>query len=207
MTKKYSFALAFLLLVIAFLLLLVIPENAEADPDPVPHPIHLAWDPNPEPDIAGYRLYSGLITRCYDKYVQVDANTNDVALLHLEPNTTYFFAVTAFNTAGLESLYSDELEITTPELTTPTISFSINKKPDSQNPDTTSTDIEIKGYPYATAEVLGSYDLMNWFVISTENLTSYGQLTIDHQISDTTKRFFYKINQTINAQDVIQIDD
>ena len=70
----------------------------------------LAWDPNPEPDIAGYIIYYGVKSRKYDKKVDVGNVTS--GSVNLEEKATYYFAATAYNTSGLESDFSNEVSFT-----------------------------------------------------------------------------------------------
>jgi hypothetical protein len=79
--------------------------------------VTLAWDPNSEPDLAGYRLYYGTASRSYDRTIEV-ADGTSVPVADLDAGTTYYFAVTAYNTAGLESDFSNEVSYTTLEPTT-----------------------------------------------------------------------------------------
>jgi len=73
--------------------------------------VDLAWDPNPESDIAGYVLYYGDASRHYTNSIPVGTATN--ATVHgLIAGATYYFAVTAKNTAGLESDPSNEVTFT-----------------------------------------------------------------------------------------------
>jgi hypothetical protein len=74
--------------------------------------VTLAWDRNSEPDIAGYYLYYGTATGNYATSTNAGNATN--VAVNLVPGTTYFFAVTAFNTAGQESDYSTEISYTVP---------------------------------------------------------------------------------------------
>ena len=67
----------------------------------------LEWDPNPEPDIAGYRVHYGTESRSYDYFLDVGTTTR-VVLSNLEPDKAYFIALTAYNSADLESDYSPE---------------------------------------------------------------------------------------------------
>lgn len=69
--------------------------------------IVLAWDPNLEPDIAGYVVRYGTSSGQYTHTIQV-LNGATVTLAGLTPGT-YYATVTARNLAGLESLPSDEL--------------------------------------------------------------------------------------------------
>src|SRR5690349_21646306 len=73
--------------------------------------VTLAWDRNSEPDIAGYILHSGTNSGVYLNTVNVrNVTTNMVS--GLTPGVTYYFAVTAYNTSGLESDFSNEISYT-----------------------------------------------------------------------------------------------
>jgi chitinase len=75
--------------------------------------IVLAWDPNTEPDLAGYHVYWGNASAQYGAFKAtvpvMPAPTYTTPVL---PNGLYYFAVTAFNTAGLESGFSNEVSAT-----------------------------------------------------------------------------------------------
>lgn len=73
--------------------------------------VTLAWDPNPEQDIVGYRLHYGSKPRAYDTTINA-GNSTSTTLKGLTPGTTYFCAVTAYNRAGLESEFSSEISFT-----------------------------------------------------------------------------------------------
>jgi Fibronectin type III domain len=68
--------------------------------------VQLTWSPNKERNIAGYRLYYGTRSHSYSVHVNVGMST--IATL---TNLTgrHFFAVTAYNTLGLESPFSNEV--------------------------------------------------------------------------------------------------
>lgn len=76
--------------------------------------ITLAWDPNPEPDVEGYRLHYGVASALYTESLDV-GNVTSAIVPDLADATTYFFVVTAYNTAGLESLPSNEVSADTSE--------------------------------------------------------------------------------------------
>ncbi len=73
--------------------------------------VTLRWDQNPESDIAGYRLHYGTASGNYNETLEV-GNMTTVTVSALADTTTYFFVVTAYNTAGLESLPSNEASFT-----------------------------------------------------------------------------------------------
>jgi len=68
----------------------------------------LAWDPNTESDLAGYRIHYGTISGSYTVHTDVH-NVTTYSLTDLTVGQTYYFAVTAYDTAGNESGYSNEV--------------------------------------------------------------------------------------------------
>lgn len=73
--------------------------------------VSLIWDANPEPDIAGYRLYYGPSSGNYVEQIDV-GNTTSATVANLITGITYFFAVTAYDTMALESEFSNEVSTT-----------------------------------------------------------------------------------------------
>jgi len=70
--------------------------------------IHVSWNPNTEPDLAGYRLYVGEASGQYGEPVDVGNVTGHVMEITPQHGATYYFALTAYDTSGNESGYSDE---------------------------------------------------------------------------------------------------
>ena len=67
----------------------------------------LQWNPNTDSSVAGYNLYYGGASRSYTNSLSV-GNTTNAMVSGLVEGKTYFFAVTAYDTQGYESDYSDE---------------------------------------------------------------------------------------------------
>jgi hypothetical protein len=87
----------------------------------------LAWDPNTEPDIAGYKLYCGEASGRYIASIDVGNVTQfQPTLKNLNPGDKAFFVVSAYNTSGLESDYSNEVSYTKPALPQPTLEISVD---------------------------------------------------------------------------------
>jgi hypothetical protein len=70
--------------------------------------VTLKWDPNSEPDLAGYNIYYGTEPGIYGTPINVGKNTQ-YQFPNLESNQTHYFSVTAYNTAGQESTPSIEV--------------------------------------------------------------------------------------------------
>lgn len=77
--------------------------------------INVSWNPNTEPDLAGYRLYVGEASGQYGEPVDVGNVTGHVMEITPEYGATYYFALTAYDTSGNESGYSDEASCFVPD--------------------------------------------------------------------------------------------
>jgi len=84
--------------------------------------VRVAWDPNPEANIQGYRIYYGQTGGGSTNVIDVGNQTTG-AVTNLAYLTTYFFFVTAYNTFGLESDPSESLAYTTPPFTPLSVSL------------------------------------------------------------------------------------
>jgi hypothetical protein len=73
--------------------------------------VPLAWDPNTEPDLAGYKLYYGNASEDYSQVLDV-GDTTMYTVTNLTAGNTYYFAVTAHDASGYESDYSNEVSTT-----------------------------------------------------------------------------------------------
>ena len=70
--------------------------------------ITLAWDPNSEPDIAGYVVEYGESPGQY-WWKETTGNQTTLTLWRLSPGTTYYFVVRAYNETGGQSPSSNEV--------------------------------------------------------------------------------------------------
>jgi len=71
----------------------------------------LSWNLNTERDLAGYQVYYGTASREYVYSIDV----GDITAYRLDDlldSETYFIAVTAYDTSGNESDFSDEVSVT-----------------------------------------------------------------------------------------------
>lgn len=76
------------------------------EPQRVHNPVAFTWDPNTEPDLLGYRFYFGSSSSSYSYYIELDTNFYQA---NFPLNSTRFVAVTALDSAGNESGFSNEV--------------------------------------------------------------------------------------------------
>lgn len=88
-----------LVLVLGGLILWVVPAESGS--------LWLSWNPNAEPDLAGYKVYYGTSSRRYGPPTDVGLVTH-YELTDLEEKITYYVTVTAYDTARNESGFSQE---------------------------------------------------------------------------------------------------
>ncbi len=78
--------------------------------------VTLTWDPNTEPDLAGYDIYYGTASGNYQWKTDV-GNATTYTQSGLNIGATYYFAATAYNTQGLSSGFSNEVVYSVPSCT------------------------------------------------------------------------------------------
>ena len=71
----------------------------------------LTWTANGEPDLAGYKVYIGTVSGIYDVpgSAFVIGKVTSYTFSNLPKGQTYFFAITAYDSAGNESQLSAEV--------------------------------------------------------------------------------------------------
>jgi hypothetical protein len=102
-------------LLLALILAIALASHASAQ-----NSATLAWDPNPEADIAGYVVYFGTATGTYPT-IQDVGNVTTHTFSGLSSTTTYYCAVQSYNSDGLMSDLSSEISF---NLQAATVSFS-----------------------------------------------------------------------------------
>ena len=73
----------------------------------------LAWDPNTESDLAGYRVHYGTASGSYTVHTDVH-NVTTYTVTGLTAGQTYYFAATAYDASGNESGYSSPVSYAVP---------------------------------------------------------------------------------------------
>ena len=86
--------------------------------------VQLLWDPNTEPTLAGYKVHyqADSSAQPFSSTPVIVQNQTSTTISGLDPAHSYYFAVTAYDTSGVESSYSNVVYV--PELVSPTTAIT-----------------------------------------------------------------------------------
>ncbi len=155
---------------------------------PVPTSVTLAWNPSPDPAVTGYRVHYGVASGQYTNSIEA-GNTTSVTIPGLMPGVLYFFAVTAYNSSGVKSPFSNEISYqpSAPPagtqlalLTTPTGQMRLTWAAESGR----SYDIE------------ATQDLNTWSVIGTVAPGASGSVDFTDVNAASFPQRFYRLRDT-----------
>jgi len=80
------------------------------------HAVTLSWNASTG-DVAGYKVYSGTSSGNYNGTTYDAGKFTTLGVDGLQAGTTYYFAAKAYNTAGLQSGFSNQVSYTVPSST------------------------------------------------------------------------------------------
>lgn len=161
------------------LVLLLSPGPARSATLPGPMSVTLAWDASASPNVAGYRLYYGVASRNYTSSIMVgNVTTNTIS--GLTPGVAYFFAVTAHDADGRESLFSDEV-FYLPGI--PTLQIHVTAAGQAV--------LTVRGLAGQTYEIEVTQDFNTWTAMGTVMLDAAGSLDFtDPNVADASWQFY-----------------
>ena len=179
--------------ILAVLSSLILPAALHAAEAP---PVSLAWNANPESDVAGYKVHFGTQSGVYTNVVDVGKVTQAL-LPQLEMGSTYFMAVSAYNSTGLESPRSTEFSVTAATPPPPVgTSFTMGTTAGQGNlkwqyPKSSQTSVE-------RFAVYSSEDLVNWteaarLATSAASSSDSQYLYFDYPYQATRPKMFFKV--------------
>ena len=156
----------------------------------------LAWDPNLETDIVGYSVYydtnsavsNGTNSRAYGKVIEAGTATT-LTISNLVPELTYYFAVTAYKSMGLESIPSNEISYRLP---TDTNTSTVAPRIAGISPQSDRTLLlEFSGTPGATYEIQESTSLQSWLTVTNflADVSGLFRFT-ESNMTNAPKRFY-----------------
>jgi fibronectin type 3 domain-containing protein len=130
LNASYVGPIKHLVWILVGLLCLLASAGAQAQLVPTNNPprVLLSWDPNPETDIGGYKIYYGTNSRVYTVVTNVGKTTNAVTAGYTR-GVRYYWAATAYNTNNLESDLSEEVSLLIPVKPIHVTNLTVNVQP------------------------------------------------------------------------------
>jgi hypothetical protein len=145
--------------------------------------VSLAWTPSSDTNVTGYNIYYGTSSGNYTGKTTV-ANVSTITISNLTCGTTYYFAVTAFDSTGNESVFSNEAQFIVPG----TLALSRGSNPG---------DPMVIKFPVAPThwyEVQASVDLHSWSTIwQTGVASSNNWVQFSDPAASTFQSRFYRL--------------
>ena len=160
------------------------PLEASGQTPTASYHVNLAWDTHPDPEVNAYRIHYGTARGVYTASIAVGNNTQ-TTIPGLAEGVTYFFAITALNTSGLESGFSNE------------VSFLPGNHATSLS--TTATGemaLTVHGLIGQSYDIEASKDLKIWTIISTVTMEDDGSLQFTDPDAALYPMRFYRTRQS-----------
>jgi len=141
--------------------------------------VRFRWLPVPDL-ISGYRIRYGNASGAYNQVLDA-GNTTNAVVSNLVAGATYYFVLTAYNSAGLESDFSNELRYLVP---TPLL-VSLSLTPAQKKV------VTVTGPTNRTYVIEASANLSSWTGIGTVTLGASGSASLtDTSAQNQSKRFY-----------------
>ena len=148
--------------------------------------VTLAWDPSPGPGVAGYRIYYGATSGNYTNSVTV-GNVTTSTIPDLVSGAMYFITTKAYNAAGVESLFSNEIFYIVPGgEATLQITMAVDKQ----------AALVVTGKSGHTYEIETSANLTSWSVVGTVTLGAGGTASFTDASAPGYAKRFYRAHDT-----------
>ncbi len=146
--------------------------------------VDLAWDASPDANVVGYNLYYGTADGNWTNQLDV-GNQTSATLAGCQPGVTYYFTVKAYNSSGVESQPSPELQYLAPSVLSQMLQIA------SPLISGNTFQLNFQGIAGVSYRIEAAEDLKNWTEVLTTNLAVTGplELTIT-DLGAYPKRFF-----------------
>jgi Fibronectin type III domain len=153
----------------------------------VPPPsVILAWDASPSAEATGYRIYYGAASGNYTNSVTV-GNVTSNTFPGLVVGATYSFAVVAYNSIGLESIFSNEIIYTVPGgLAKLQIVIAANKQ----------AILTVTGRASHAYEIQTTTNLNTWTILGTVTTGASGSANYTNTNAGSFSKRFYRTRDT-----------
>jgi len=140
--------------------------------------VTLAWNPNSEEDLAGYRIYYGTASGDYDHALEL-GNQTEYTVADLVEGLLYYFSATAYDLSGNESDYSNEVAYA------PSCGYSITPTSQSFGYSGGTGVVTVTAEPGCSWAAVSN---ASWLII-TSNSNGSGNGTIHYTVSANSETF------------------
>jgi fibronectin type 3 domain-containing protein len=149
--------------------------------------VTLAWDPSAG-SVSGYHLYVGGTSQNYTNMVDTKSSTSGT-VPGLAVGKTYYFAVTSYDSAGLESPFSPQVTYTIPVNTTNLAKITLKMGASKQM---TLSGTAPAGYAY---DVQATKDFKTWTTLTNVTASTSGTISYTEPYR-TNQLWVYRLLQT-----------
>jgi hypothetical protein len=167
-------------------LLCLISLHSALGVNPTQTSVTLAWDPSPSTNVVGYTICYGPVSGSYTNVISV-GNTNRATISGLTVGATYYFAATAVDNQGLQSVYSTEVGCTA-QIRLSKLRMSLNTAK-----QILLTGTGPAGYQY---DVLAGSSCTNWTAVGSVTVDATGSLQFTDPASATNSIRYYRLRQS-----------
>lgn len=157
----------------------------------------VSWNPNTEPDLAGYKVYYGTEPGEYTTSIDV-GNVTQREVSGLEMGGTYYFAVTAYDFNGNESAPSTEVVYYVVDTDPPTITSTTGDQVDRV------IVVFSEIVEEASAELVSNYSINNGIVVQTAELQSDNKTVYLFTTQHANGNYTVTVN---NVRDTAQVNN
>jgi len=147
--------------------------------------VTLAWNPSPDPSVAGYDIYYGGASGVYTAKISVGAATS-ATISGLLQGATYYFAASTYSAEGIESPFSSELVYAVPNAIT--LSLNVLQSTGTLNSLMVTANGTVPGYWVLQS----SPDLKNWTAIAQGTNSS---VNVSAAVNGSPMQFFRLVTQ------------
>ncbi len=152
--------------------------------------LQISWNPNPEPDIQEYRLYRSVNSLNNFQILQIITHprTHTVDRNSIQPGNLYAFTLTAVDTGGLQSEFSDTVAVGIPDVNW-TLTQIVNGQSTTvplnsflSDPDDPLSNLTLN---FNNLNHLSASRVNNNLILTPEPLTYVGTASFSLQVEDT----------------------
>ena len=146
-----------------------------------PTSVKLTWNPSPDPSVTGYRIHYGVSPAQYTNSITI-GNVTSATVSGLVNGVTYYFTTTAYNSAGIESLCSNEISYQ-PAFSLLQVRINLARQ----------AVLTIQGQPGHDYEIQVTQNLTNWTTLGAVTPGAGGSVEFTDAGAASFPRRFYRL--------------